>query len=546
MQRRYNLANFILASVVALVLATLIVVVEAQAQIAFMSKRDGRLNPEIYVMDADGKNQQRLTENRHDDWDPSWSPNGKRIVFFSNRDGHVMGGIPTFEIYVMDADGGNQQRLTNHPNDDRSPSWSPNGKRIAFVSNRDGHVIGGIPTFEIYVMDADGKNQQRLTNNPDGDWNPSWSPDGKRIVFRSNRDGHVHFIHGLPTYEIYVMDADGGNQQRLTNNPNDDRSPSWSPHGKRIVFVSDRDRFKNDDLVITYEIYVMDADGGNPQNLTNDLNDDYTPSWSPDGKRIAFVSERDGHVIDGWPTNEIYVMDADGGNQQNLTNNPHYDMSPSWSPDGKRIVFQSDREEPLRDVDIYVMDADGKNPQNLTNNPNSDWHPSWSPDGKRIVFSARRDGKFEIATTHEIYVMDADGGNQQRLTENRQNDWFPSWSPDGKRIAFASDRKGEFENFEIYVMDADGGNQQRLTNNRVWDMDPSWSPDGKRIAFASDRKGDLENFEIYVMDADGGNQKNLTNNRNGDGAPAWFNSPFSVSAAGKKFTLWGWIKQVER
>ena len=198
----------------------------------------------------------------------------------------------------------------------------------------------------------------------------------------------------------------------------------------------------------------MDADGGNPQNLTNNPSDDYSPSWSPDGKRIAFVSERDGHVIDGRPTSEIYVMEADGGNSQNLTNNPGNDRDPSWSPDGKRIVF-----------------------------------------------SSQRDGHFEnkFAITHEIYVMDADGANQQRLTENRKNDWGPSWSPDGKRIAFWSYRKGHFQSAEIYVMEADGGNQQRLTNNR-----------------------------------------------HGDFSPAWLNSPFSVSPAGKKFTMWGWLKQVGR
>ena len=312
--------------------------------------------------------------------------------------------------------------------------------QIAFVSHRDGNP-------EIYVMDIGGQNQRRLTNNRDKDWAPSWSPDGKRIVFMSNRDGHLRDdIPNISTYEIYVMDADGGNPQNLTNDLNDDRSPSWSPDGKRIAFVSDRDGFRKD-LVITYEIYVMDADGGNPQNLTNDLNNDRSPSWSPDSKRIVFSSARDGNFI----------------------------------------------------------------------------------------------GEFGI--TSEIYLMDADGGNQQRLTENRQNDRSPVWSPDGKRIAFSSDRKGDFENYEIYVMDADGGNQQKLTNNRFDDRSPSWSPDGKRIVFYSNREG---NYEIYVMDADGENLQNLVNNPHADVSPAWLNSPFSVSPAGKKFTMWGWLKQVDR
>ena len=309
----------------------------------------------------------------------------------------------------------------------------------------------------------------------------------------------------------------------------------------RIAFMSDRDG--------NWEIYVMDADGGNPRRLTNNRHADLSPSWSPDGKRIVFCSDRDGHPhhIPGWFTSEIYMMDADGGNQQKLTNNPSDDRSPSWSPDGTRIAFMSRRDG---NNEIYVMDADGGNQQKLTNNPDPNGHPndeypSWSPDGAHIVFSARRKGHFKrnLNTTYEIYVMDADGGNEQRLTENRKNDWHPVWSPNGKRIAFAADRKGDFENFEIYVMDADGGNQQKLTENRVYDWSPSWSPDGERIVFMSERDG---NPQIYVMDADGGNPQNLTNNPHTDVSPAWLNTPFSVSASGKKFTMWGWLKQVDR
>ena len=307
----------------------------------------------------------------------------------------------------------------------------------------------------------------------------------------------------------------------------------------RIAFTSERDG--------NGEIYVMDADGGNLRRLTNHPDWDIFPAWSPDGKQIAFMSDRDGHVDDrhGSPNYEIYVMDADGGNPQNLTNDPSGDLYPSWSPDGKQIAFVSERDG---NFEIYVMDADGGNPQNLTNNPLNDRDPSWSPDGERIVFSARREGHVEneLVLTSEIYVMDADGGNPRRLTENRKNEWYPVWSPDGNRIAFSADRKGDLQNFEIYVMDADGGNEQKLTENRVHDRHPSWSPDGNRIVFASEKDGNWESLDIYVMDTDGGNLQNLTNNPRIDLNPAWLNSPFSVSPAGKRFTIWGRVKQVDR
>ena len=320
-----------------------------------------------------------------------------------------------------------------------------------------------------------------------------------QITFMSNRDGHVHPRLGWPTFEIYVMEVDGNNQRRLTNNPNLDTHPSWSPDGKRIAFMSDRDEhFNIPGGLPNYEIYVMDADGGNPQNLTNDPNSDSVPSWSPDGKRIVFSSDRDGNRDGNRENYEICVMDADGNNQQRLTDNDFYDT-----------------------------------------------HPSWSPDGERIAFMSRRDGHFigEFGLSSEIYVMDADGKNTRRLTNNRKSDLSPSWSPDGKWIVFSADRKGDDVNYEIYVMDADGGNQRRLTNNRVHDTSPSWSSDGKRIVFSSYRDG---NAEIYVMDNDGGNQQNLTNNPHLDGSPDWLNSPFSVSPAGKKFTMWGRLKQVNR
>ena len=195
---------------------------------------------------------------------------------------------------------------------------------------------------------------------------------GGRIVFVRDRGARE---------EIFVMDADGTNERRVTTNGVPDTHPAWSPHGERIVFVSERDATPDISGDAAREIYIMDADGTNVVRLTRNSAVDFHPEWSPDGKRIVFWSDRDGNA-------EIYVMNVDGSKQERLTNHPAIDRTGGWSPDGQKIVFHSERDPPpsplanTAPADIYVMNADGTGVVRLTTHPARDQAAAWSPDGR--------------------------------------------------------------------------------------------------------------------------------------------------------------------
>ena len=307
-------------------MALLLMPQASPSKIAFASNRDG--SAQIYSMNSDGSDQTRLTNNGSNDESPKWSPDNTRILFQSDRDNPFSGAA---DIYVMNWDGSAQTRLTSDAADDSAPVWSPDGTKIAFQSARSG------TSYQVYVMNADGSGQVNISNNTANDTQPSWSPDGTKIAFASDRD-QAGFS------SIYVMNANGSNQTRLTVSGTGlkDDQPAWSPDGTKLAFTSTRDSIletwqETDDeggilnrsrLRINKEVYLMNADGSNQIRLTNILENDDSPGWSADGTKIAFRSERE---RDWWdPIQQVWVMNADGSNQVDLSNNWSGDYTPNW------------------------------------------------------------------------------------------------------------------------------------------------------------------------------------------------------------------------
>ncbi len=254
-------------------------------------------------------------------------------------------------------------------------------------------------TSGLWILDDDGSNATQLTT-VGSDQNPDVSPDGSKIVFAS--------FDGGSELDIFTTNIDGTNRTQLTDASvvgGQSFDPEFSPNGSQIVFHSTR---PSDGAI---QIWVMDADGSNPVQLTSTGSNGYA-SWSPDGNRIVFASNRDGNF-------EIYVMDSDGGNQARLTNAAGSDFDPAFSPDGMRIVHDTNRNGAY---DIYVMDDDGANPVQLTTDSGDDFYPAWSPDGQFIAFSSNRDGSVTV------WVMGADGSSQTDLSLVGP-DFYATWVP---------------------------------------------------------------------------------------------------------------------
>jgi Tol biopolymer transport system component len=231
------------------------------------------------------------------------------------------------------------------------------------------------------------------------------------------------------------------------------------------------------------DVYVLPAGSARAGRLTADVGDEHSPSWSPDGRRLAYRVNPPRS-----DSGDIWVMRADGSRKRNLTRTPRVaEWSPAWSPDGSLVAYFSDVGQ-----DVWVMRPDGSGRRDVTRRPGLDEYPSWSPDGRRLTFNSHRDGQFEV------YVTRLDGSRQRNLTRNAAHDKWPAWSPDGRWIAFASDRDGSDD---VFVMRPDGSGVRNLTRTPDFDEShPAWLPDGRLTFTGHGQTGPIEVWAVRVGD----------------------------------------------
>jgi len=482
-------------------------------------------NWDLYLFETPGAPGRPLTDDTGLDYNAAFSPDGRYIVFTSERAGQA-------DLYALDRrEGGPPRRLTTEPSMEDAPAFSPDGKRLAFVSTRDGNA-------DIFVMPFEPEGRAvNLTHAEGGDFNPAFSPDGLFIAFTSNR-GRLRYGNTPsppPDYQagdVYLMRSDGSEVRRLTEGPEWEGTPAWSPDGRNIYYYAVRDGAPR--------LYRMGRDGSGPRPVSPAGVPAHSPAVKRDG-RLAYAAFRHGV----W---SIVSMAPDGSDPR-LESDPQRDAwAPVWDPRTGRIVAHGPGPLDTKDLaraevtgpfripgrnvvtlpdrtlevvairgyfpsihprtgevatsplfqSIEVSRLDGKQRrQIMAPEERAAWKPAWAPGGAWLaaVLGPPFGGPGENA---DIVRMRPDGGGLVNLTAGSSaNDAFPDVSPDGRSIVFRSGRDG---NHEIYLMDADGARPRRLTRDEASDTMPAFSPQGGRIAFASDRDG---NFEIYLLDLDG-------------------------------------------
>ena len=411
---------------------------------------------------------------------PSFSPDGSRVAFQWN--GAEPGG---FDIYVKKVNREEPQRLTSHRADDLRPAWSPMGGQIAFLRKLPGNRAA------IMVMSEPGRQERQVAVIPSTHSRLAWTPDGKWIAYSVLMPGYVQ----RPPEQsgILAVSVESGQIRPITIPDSlflGDRDPAFSPDGRSLAFI----RLAS---LSSGELYVVDLDdhlrtGGEPRRLTFDNANARTPAWMPDGKEIIYSCTRGGYRSlwrlrlgrDPQPV-------ALGGEQAN---------HPAVSPQGDRIAYaRTNDTSGLWKIQLEGPDGRPSPPQRLTRSTRRERNVAYSPDGRRIAFESNRSG------ASAIWVAAADGSEQRQLTFlGGTVTGTPRWSPDGQSLAFDSRVTGPGE---IFAIDASGGEPRRLTNNPADDVVPDWSRDGKWVYFASNRTG---RFQVWKLPAAGGEAVQVT------------------------------------
>jgi len=473
---------------------------------------------ESWQMDADGSNQRRANTEIKNLLTGLWSPDGSKVVFRKEADDKT--------LYLADSEGGGEIAL---PFIGGNMDWSPDGSQFVH------QVKSSRVKSEIFLYTLATGKDVNLTPDDAYDADPSFSYDGKQIAFASIRDGNV---------EIYVINTDGSNVRRITNHPAFDNYPVFSPDGMQIAFQSNRDDERGgvylqnlNDLsppVRISPLYGMgivpkcwSADGyytnqnGKEQVvranvepypprvvLSDETADLSSPRLAPDGRQILYQARIEEGGI------ELRLMDMESRATKTIFKTapnypPNFQLAPAFSPDGRRIAFN---DWVNGNSEIFIISTDGSNLQNLTNDPLPDRNPAFSLNGSEIIFERTFYG------TGRLYRMDLDGTNQRRVTEKEGYEMTPSFSPDGSVLAFAGDRvTADSQGLDIFLLDTGNPtNEKRLTALRFHNAAPVFSPDGKRIAFVSNADG---NAEIYLMNSDGTGLFRLTRSKAEESAP---------------------------
>jgi Tol biopolymer transport system component/DNA-binding winged helix-turn-helix (wHTH) protein len=421
---------------------------------------------------------------------PSFSPDGTHVAFsWDGPDGR------NADIYVKRIGPGDPVRLTTDSARDFNPGWSPDGSRIAALRDvgRELAVLlipaAGGPQREVTRIDVSDKNPGSATCRAYGCYYEStlaWSPEGN-FLFTSSKPGRDSSL------VIIRINVETGEEQPITRPPpgTTDLYPAVSPDGRALAFLRASGFARSDIWVVSLSAGAIPE--GSPRRLTADGADARSLAWTPDGRELIFSSDRRGrHELWRLPvthSGRAARLEGVGGDVLRI----------GISPRGQRLVYEQETSSTSL-WKVFIGSGKRSQPQRVTSSTKTDSYPHYSPDGKQIVFQSDRSG------VNEIWKCDGDGSNASQLTSFGKG-WSgsPSWSPDGRTIAFDSNIEG---NWDIWAIGTEGGRPVRLTRNSADDAIPRWSHRGDWIYFSSRRTG---HFEIWKMRADGSSETQVTN-----------------------------------